>query len=119
MNTLKIGQELEGINGYCDVKIIEITNNLYAVLSNTTKLVYWHTYEGLQERFILPTEPWKPEVGQAYFFVEIADMDAGVVTRLWSDSQYDLARLAIGNCYQTTEIALQAYQRVLTALKIV
>lgn len=61
-----------------------------------------------------PEEEWVPEIGEKYWRV---DSMGKVYDNRWDNYEVDNAYLAVGNCYRTEKLALEASERVKKAYK--
>ena len=59
-------------------------------------------------------EPWKPKLGEEYWFLGI---DFAPENAIWRDDSFDKSCFKYGNCFQTKEEAEAAIPRVEAALK--
>lgn len=63
---------------------------------------------------IKPEEPWKPKVGEIYYFIA---GDGKVRMSKWYGDEVDNDTYNLGNCFETNEEAKAAVPRVKAALK--
>lgn len=62
------------------------------------------------------SKPWKPEIGESYYYVDSVHMTTDFF--YWDGDEYDYVRYNAGNCFSTKERAEQVAEKIKMLLKL-
>lgn len=114
---IKIGQILKGEGFVKNRKVLEVLPNVvildfldYAGIP--CKQIY--TYAEIEEHFELPKEEWEPKKEERYWYI---NNEGYIYSSIWENDSVDYERINFLGIYQTQELAEQAKEKILKAIK--
>jgi hypothetical protein len=78
-----------------------------------TAASFYTEQELLDDGWKFPEVKFVPEVGESYWFID----NVGEIVKTKNDTSSDQYRIAMGNCYESAELAEEALKRVLLAYR--